>query len=151
MVKNGGYKKPKADFLQATRIKERIDHFAHTVIFMVTSWECYKIHGYPPGYKQKQKTHGVAHNTGVNHVWNSPDLYDQIDQQAGKVGKFLSNLNNDQYYHLMTLLSQHLSILVKYSTQQENSSSYTSGIWKSLSPNLIYSSIKFWIMDSGAS
>ena len=113
--------------------------------------KCYKIHGYPPGYKSKQKFNSVA----ANQASFLPLTADNSDHQSSHVGSFLQNLNTEQYQQLMTLLSTHLSTSAKESTQQEAaqqdvpSTSYVVGICLSASITPNFSSMKLWIIDSG--
>ena len=75
---------------------------------------CYKLHGYPPGYKPRPKEN--RHGNSVNQVVNAVALAD--DQPSGQVvmltdqpevGNFLQNLSSRQYHQLMSMLSHHLA------------------------------------------
>ncbi|KAL5540434.1 hypothetical protein UlMin_044950 [Ulmus minor] len=87
--------------------------------------KCYKIHGYPPGFKPKQRDNPPYSNnhTAVN-----------------------------QYQQLMSMLSSHLVTSVKTTPDQRDvpAVSYTTGICFSVSLNHVFSSTQFWIVDSGA-
>ena len=110
--------------------------------------KCYKIHGNPPGYKQKQKPQTLA----VNQVSAQVDHVDVVDQLNNQVGNFLQTLNTTQYQHLMTMLSNHLASSNQPSDQHNSpSTSFIAGICLLASSNPAISSMRTWIIDSSAS
>ena len=115
--------------------------------------KCYKIHGYPPGFRQRQKNQSNNNqNTTVNQISNQSGLDDKIDRDHGGVRSFFQNLNNTQCQQLMALLSTQLSSTIRVNEQPDvPSTSYTTGTCFSVVMNLVLSSPQFWIVDSGAS
>ncbi|KAL2526366.1 Uncharacterized protein Adt_11420 [Abeliophyllum distichum] len=106
---------------------------------------CYKLHGYPPGFKHKQRDSSSSNinYTAVNQV-SDQDSYKpniQLDQQNG-VGNFFQSLNSNQCQQLMSMLSGQLDSSTKTATDQHETSntSYTTDICFSVSPNPIFSS-----------
>ncbi|KAA8535110.1 hypothetical protein F0562_030113 [Nyssa sinensis] len=67
---------------------------------------CYKIHGYPPGYKFRSNNNS---NATAHQVSTSDDRPDQ----SNSFGGFVQNLNSNQYQQLMSMLSTHLSSSTK--------------------------------------
>ena len=54
--------------------------------------KCYKIHGYPPGYKPRPKPQTIA----TNQVFTQP-ISDEQSSESGTVGSFFQSLNFNQY------------------------------------------------------
>ena len=72
---------------------------------------CYKLHGYPPEYRQRKKP--TSHNNQSTHV-NRISNTDGVADHANTVSdNFLQNLNNSQCQQLMSFLSSHLSSAAK--------------------------------------
>ncbi|KAI9200469.1 hypothetical protein LWI28_008431 [Acer negundo] len=67
---------------------------------------CYKLHGYPPGYKFRNNS---TSNAAAHQVSTSDDRTDQ----SNGFGGFLQNLNSNQYQQLMSMFSTHLSSSTK--------------------------------------
>ncbi|KAA8550199.1 hypothetical protein F0562_001883 [Nyssa sinensis] len=67
---------------------------------------CYKIHGYPSGYKFRSNNNS---NAAAHQVSTSDDRPDQ----SNSFGGFFQNLNSNQYQQLMSMLSTHLSSSTK--------------------------------------
>ena len=111
--------------------------------------KCYKLHGYPPGYKPKMRTTSAT----INQVSTQSASNDNGDQDTHGVGNFIKNLNVNQYQHLMSILSTHMHSAPKSPKPQPNipSTSYSACICFSIALNPMFASSKFWIMDSGAS
>ncbi|KAA8536734.1 hypothetical protein F0562_029212 [Nyssa sinensis] len=74
----------------------------HCKILGHTVDRCYKIHGYPPGYKFRSNNNS---NAAAYQVSTSDDRSDQSNSFEG----FVQNLNSNQYQQLMSMLSTHLS------------------------------------------
>ena len=85
------------------RLKEKNVPFAHIITILATIEKCYKLHGYPPGYKLKQS----SLNGPINHISTQVALDEQYND-SGNIGAFIKTLNTDQYQQLMTMLSNHL-------------------------------------------
>ncbi|KAI9178269.1 hypothetical protein LWI28_024501 [Acer negundo] len=90
-----GYKGQKKDRPYCTHCKIH----GHTID------RCFKIHGYPPGYKPKPRDNNL-YNVGSNSV-NQVSGYAMQSDQASP-SNFFQNLNSTQYQQLMTMLSTHL-------------------------------------------
>ncbi|KAL5566971.1 hypothetical protein UlMin_030135 [Ulmus minor] len=92
--------------------------------------KCYKIHGYPPGFKPKQRdTPPYSNNhTAVNQVSNQlPSCSAAENDQQGAVGNFVQNLNTNQYQQLMSMLSSHLVTSTTPDQRDVPASSYPTG------------------------
>ncbi|KAK0607139.1 hypothetical protein LWI29_010020 [Acer saccharum] len=113
---------------------------------------CYKLHGYPPGYKPRQKNN--QGNQGFSSQTQA--VANQVTDHTssgwkGSVNNFVQMLNANQYQQLMSMLSNHLTTSTKASSITENpSTSYATGICFSVSLNPILSSPEIWIVYSGA-
>ena len=60
--------------------------------------KCYKIHGYPPGFRQKNKNQPFNNsNIVANQVTTQNFTTDSADRDNGTMGTFLQNLNSAQY------------------------------------------------------
>ncbi|KAA8520102.1 hypothetical protein F0562_014358 [Nyssa sinensis] len=78
----------------------------HCKILGHTVDHCYKIHGYPLGYKFRSNNNS---NAAAHQVSTSDDRSDQ----SNSFGGFVQNLNSNQYQQLMPMLSTHLSSSAK--------------------------------------
>lgn len=112
---------------------------------------CYKLHGYPPGYKPKQKP-GSRNYTGFNPHSNN-NVANQIscsvsNQSQGNTGNFMQTLNHDQCQQLMSMLSTHLTTS-KMDDEVANVD-HVSGTILSVSINQVLNSPRHWVLDSGA-
>ncbi|XP_072950413.1 uncharacterized protein [Typha angustifolia] len=106
--------------------------------------KCYKLHGYPPGYKVRQKHNSQIFAARVNHVTDSTS-----NGKTNNMGGFVQMLNPVQYQHLMNMLSNHL-ITAKANTETFASTSATSGTCFLVSLNPSLQSPNIWIVDYGA-
>ncbi|KAL5552689.1 hypothetical protein UlMin_040090 [Ulmus minor] len=105
---------------------------------------CYKIHGYPPGYKFRINNNS---NATAHQVFASDDRLDQ----SNSFGGFVQNLNSNQYQQLMSMFSTHLSNPTKVNNGPDSSqTNCLTGMCFYVSLNPIFSSNQFWIIDSGA-
>lgn len=103
---------------------------------------CYEFHGYPPGYKPKQKSPTVA----VNQVSNKPlSMNDRLDSLNDNS---LKNLSIKQCYQIMTMLVNHLISLEVNEHHDKSSTSYMAGTCYSVSSKFDINPMKFWIIDS---
>ena len=111
---------------------------------------CYKLHGYPPGYRQKSKPNSAnSSHTMVNKISNDDNAHDASKAMSNTL---LQNRNTEQCQQLMSLLSNHLSSAAHISDSTATpSTSYTSGICSSISSNQSFSSSHLWLVDFGAS
>lgn len=114
---------------------------------------CYKLHGYPPGYKQKQRPQNVSiANAIVNQLSDQSSPCNSSEQAHGQLGHFLKTLSDTQYQQLMTMLSTHLVSSNKaIESPEDPSSSLTAGYSYSITLNPQFNSTSHWIMDSGVS
>ena len=105
---------------------------------------CYKLHGYPPGYKPKSRapTMPVA-NTSIKQISDQTDA--KKDSEDGSVGSFVKTLNTSQYQQLMSMLSAHL-VSTKVDDSSENPSATGTCFTVSMHPVLMHK----WIVDTGA-
>ena len=112
---------------------------------------CYKLHGYPLGYKQKSKSQNAVINQVSSQV-DSPSVQ-KAAHDNGQIGTFIKNLNSDQYQQLMTVLSNHLLSTVNMNASDSSSapSIHHAGICFSLSLSTLDSYSSLWILDFGAS
>ncbi|PON52071.1 hypothetical protein PanWU01x14_211860 [Parasponia andersonii] len=123
--------------------------------------QCYKLHGYPPGYQPRQKDSTQASNVSANTNQVSAFLSQNASAYTEKaiVGNFLQNLDANQYQRLMYMLSTHL-VASAITTSNDTSApctSYAIGICFSASSNVstslnaILSCSRHEIVDFGAS
>ncbi|XP_022867559.1 uncharacterized protein LOC111387248 [Olea europaea var. sylvestris] len=105
--------------------------------------KCYKLHGYPPGYKPRQK--GSYSNQGVNATAH---LVSESSNDQGNIGGFVQTLP-DQYHQLLTMLNIHLTS-AKTSTELDVKLINTAGISFSVSNHPNLHSPRHWIVDSDA-
>ncbi|CAA3023560.1 Hypothetical predicted protein [Olea europaea subsp. europaea] len=116
--------------------------------------KCYKIHGFPPGFKSKRRDNfqNFLKSNAVNQISVNSQIEEKpIHQQVG-LEKFMQNLNSNQYQYLMTMLSTHLASNSQPTPNDldKNDSTYTAGIYHSaIIPT--FSCKNIWIVDSGAS
>ncbi|KAK0581916.1 hypothetical protein LWI29_019529 [Acer saccharum] len=117
--------------------------------------KCYKLHGYPPGYKPKQRNSSsnqvmaaFPSQASINQV--SATESEQVSQQRN-FGNFVQMLNPPQYQHLMSMLTAQMNAASKPQMDTGSpSTSYATGICLSVSFNPILASSHYWIIDSGA-
>ncbi|XP_073023649.1 uncharacterized protein [Primulina eburnea] len=75
---------------------------------------CYKIHGYPPGYKFKGKFPSKPSHATANQLSGTPiSSISSISSSPASTSSnnVLQNFNKDQVEQLMTMFAQHLSTL----------------------------------------
>lgn len=106
---------------------------------------CFKIHGYPPGFKQNPPRRYAAYASGEEST--------DVHQMEGVIETSSSNLaphiTLDQYNHLLSMINK----------QKDQDSSYSgagseigcSGLFAGTHCLLSYTSTDDWILDSGAS
>ena len=121
---------------------------------------CYKIHGYPPGYKPRPKTQTGSTQFSANQIsahsvtqsnHDSGNVGGQELHDSGNVGGFIQSLNSNQYQQLMTMLSSHLASSIPTPAAQDNATvSYATGTCFLVPLKSVSHSNHFWIVDSGA-
>lgn len=79
--------------------------------------KCYKLHGYPPGYKPRQKTQNISIKISSK---------EDKDKDSGS-GSTPQSLNPDQYQQLLFMLSTHLAFVKPPNITEESSISYLTG------------------------
>ncbi|XP_022871010.1 uncharacterized protein LOC111390234 [Olea europaea var. sylvestris] len=107
--------------------------------------KCYKLHGFPPGYKPKERA-GRSSNQANCVV---AGLISDLDQTQHKVGDFMQTLNAAQYQHLLSILNDHLTA-AKFETQEEAVPDQITGTCLSISFKPMLNSPRIWVIDSGA-
>lgn len=121
---------------------------------------CYRIHGYPSGYKYKSKPKFENHHTSGSASYprtNPPTVV--VNNVAGSIVlesksdvNFFQTLTPDQHTQLMKMFIIHLSTpSLDSHTPDRASSSFTTCICLSASLMPSLSTGKPWILDSGAS
>ncbi|XP_052205378.1 uncharacterized protein LOC127810140 isoform X2 [Diospyros lotus] len=88
--------------------------------------KCYKLHGYPPGYKPKQRFNPSQTNFNAK-----PNVVSQVsDASHGnpqEIHGFMQYLSPGQYQHLLNLLNSHLTMAK--TTESDNSIGQVSGFY----------------------
>ncbi|KAK0581180.1 hypothetical protein LWI29_011056 [Acer saccharum] len=92
----------------------------HCKIHGHTIDRCFKIHGYPPGYKSKSRENS---NFNVHQVTTFEDKADH----SGSFGGFVRDLNPNQYRQLMLMFSTHLTNSIKSASDQDVTTYPTEG------------------------
>ncbi|KAJ0018876.1 hypothetical protein Pint_10931 [Pistacia integerrima] len=116
----------------------------HCKILGHTVDRCYKIHGYPPGYKFRS-------NNNYNVAAHQVSTTDNRSYHSNSFGGFVQNLNSNQYQQLMSMLSTHLSSSAKVTNAPDpGQTNCLAGICFSVFWSPLFSSNRFWIVDSGA-
>ncbi|XP_073138009.1 uncharacterized protein [Henckelia pumila] len=105
---------------------------------------CYKIHGYPPGFKHHNSTSNRASNSSVNQV--STNTSSRATNSSSNIFQNLDKTHMDQ---LLNMLIQHISASDINSESQEGNN--ISGTCFSISVPKLLKSPTYWIVDSGAS
>lgn len=105
---------------------------------------CYKLHGYPPGYK-----------FGNSNSAQNPKPVAEVDKQPENSGKpnqsaFFASLSADQYSQLMSMLQSHLGSSTSPNTQKAEVNHITSTCLSINSSNDT-GFLQAWVIDSGAS
>lgn len=116
--------------------------------------KCYKLHGYPPGYKAKQKS-TTSSRSGENNTSNYAPANQVIEsipkQPQSSVEDFMQTLNHNKYQHLMNMLNSYLaSAKIESGIGIDAHSNKMTGTCFSISVNLVLNSPKHWVVDSGA-
>ena len=70
---------------------------------------CYKIHGYPPGFKQRQKVPAGNSNAAANQVSDQLGVQEKDNIDSSGQGDVFQNLNTSQYQQLVKLLTAQIS------------------------------------------
>ena len=119
------------------RAKKDRPQCSHCGLLGHTADKCYKLHGYPPGYKPKNKAHS---HTTVNLVTETTPVSDI--SSADSIG-----LSAQQYQNLVSTLTTQLSNVAKpLGTTSEPSGGISCTVPNPLQPFPSH----FWIVDSGA-
>lgn len=155
MIRNDTNKKPSFTSSAGHRTQRKDRPLCtHCNLHGHTVGKCYKLHGYPPSYRHKLRSNTASVNqTSVALTTpNTPDNIQPSQGPATSSSNVLQGISNQQYQQLMTLLSPHFSSQIKDTPPESTTSStYTSGICLSISMNDTFSSVHYWILDSGAS
>lgn len=115
---------------------------------------CYKIHGFPPGYKMRGKINYKHSNVPVNQVSGQHRLStneQSSNDQYVSVSQPLQSFDKCQMEQLMNLFIKQLS---SSATKEESTTavdSVVSGICSSVSVFSTLNDSSCWIVDSGAS
>ncbi|XP_073046189.1 uncharacterized protein [Primulina eburnea] len=108
---------------------------------------CYKIHGYPPGYKNRFKQGNRVSTAPVNQVAGQANVSENQDSST-----IFQNFNKGHMEQLMAMFIQQLSSSDKKVDIQDNASNpSTSGTCFSISVPSALNIPTCWIVDSGAS
>ena len=116
--------------------------------------KCYKIHGYPPRFRQRQKNQSNFNhpNAVVSQVSNQPHLGEQDIVANANDNKFLQTLSADQCQQLLAMLSSHLTSTGRPLDQIDSPSTlYVTSRCFSVFIHPILSYTNYLIVDSGAS
>lgn len=115
-----------------------------------TTETCYKIHGYPTGYKSRFKNSSynrshipVAPVNQVSDQWLPPETNSENNQE------FFQSLDKNQYTQLMSMFAKHLS--ATDNSQNISGENHSTGTCFSFSVPHTLISPQTWIVDSGAS
>lgn len=96
--------------------------------------KCYKLHGYPPGYRSNNRTNAVSNGNTTS---------------SSKQSAFFASLNNDQYTHLMWMLQTHLSEVTNAAKPADVT--HVVGTISTAFSTMHTREGNCWIIDSGAS
>lgn len=108
--------------------------------------KCYKLHGFPPGYKFRNQN---FNNTEIVVAPSSTTV--GVNSVAPpNSSNFFSTLNTTQYTQLMEMLNSHLKTAATDSIVATSAVTHTIGICSLTSSPLLLSS-NTWIVSSGAS
>ncbi|XP_022856063.1 uncharacterized protein LOC111377235, partial [Olea europaea var. sylvestris] len=113
--------------------------------------KCYKLHGYPPGYKMKQRSNFTDQvDNQPRHIAANQVVFANKSEQAHTNAEdFMHSLNHTQYQQLMNMLGNHLTS-AKTNTRNDEHTNQVSGTCFSIVLNPCLNSPKHWVMDSGA-
>ncbi|KAL5570625.1 hypothetical protein UlMin_027200 [Ulmus minor] len=140
VVKTGGSNSQRfqnSNFNASKNQKRDRPYCTHCKILGHTMDRCYKIHGYPPGYKFKINNNS---NAAAHQVSTSNDRPDQ----SSPFGSFVQNMSSNQYQQLMSLFSTHLTNPTQVNNGPNSSqSNCLAGMCFSVSLNPIFSSNQF--------
>ena len=121
-VCNDASKKPVFDNMNNKNQRKDRPFCTHCNFHGHTIEKCYKLHGYPPGYKPKQRSQPMARNSMQNVFANQVSTQIASDDQhsnSGNIGAFLNTLSTNQYQQLMAMLSHHLASSVPANTSAD--------------------------------
>lgn len=134
-----------------TKKKEKA-HCTHCGLQGHTIDRCYKLHGYPPGYKfsgsknaspsSSTKSYELSKATAVENL-------NAIQHSSPSPSELLPNFTPEQCQSLMNLLQTHLTKAQTTSDVASSSTTHVAGTCYSVL-NSIHSSTR-WVLDSGAS
>lgn len=113
-----------------------------------TMEKCYKLHGFPPGFRHKHKFHPDSNTSAITNQTSHDSLYDTTNNKnTTDVTKFFQHLDKTQCHDLWSLLSSHLNKPPKADDHAStNSTSYTTGRCLSASNTRLYTSTNgLWI------
>ncbi|KAL5556239.1 hypothetical protein UlMin_038475 [Ulmus minor] len=113
-VKTGGSNSQRfqnSNFNASKNQKRDRPYCTHCKILGHTMDRCYKIHGYPPGYKFKINNNS---NAAAHQVSASDDKPDQ----SSPFGSFVQNLSSNQYQQLMSCMCFSVSLNPIFSSNQ---------------------------------
>jgi len=73
--------------------------------------KCYKLHGYPPRYKSKQRNPSQIHPNQVNPIVSQVcETHQNLSSSNQVMGDFMQTLCHTQYQHLLSMLNTHLNV-----------------------------------------
>ncbi|XP_073120340.1 uncharacterized protein [Henckelia pumila] len=114
--------------------------------------KCYKINGYPPGYRHYYRSSSTNNSQAAVHQLSvTTQESASTTQVAPTFGSFFQTLNSDQCQHLMTLMSSQMVSSIPHSQQEPSSSTNPTGTCFSVMQNSLFFDPQLWIFDSGAS
>lgn len=113
-------------YCRQTRSEEGRPYCTHCKYHDHTGEKCYKLHGYPPGFKQKQKTPSEGHNSATTN--QVATLEDKSTKDNDSIGSFFQNLDTTQCHHPMNLLAKRMTSNFKIEAPVDNiSTSHNTG------------------------
>ena len=112
---------------------------------------CYKLHGYPPGYKMRSKEQsnggGPVNQISAPLYSNNQSIDNSSCTSDQSSGNFFQNLSTTQYNQLMSMFKSHLTMTTPDASVAANA---IAGTCLSVSQFSVATSKKIWILDSGA-
>lgn len=114
--------------------------------------KCYKLHSYPPGFKQQPRNQFNNQPVAINQVSSQSNHTEKNNQEVGGAHTFLKILDKTQYHQVITMFANNLSSFVNTGEHQDGpSASYSIGTCLCVSVTPLISSSRFWVVDSRAS
>ncbi|KAK6162879.1 hypothetical protein DH2020_002720 [Rehmannia glutinosa] len=108
--------------------------------------KCYKLHGYPPGYKPRPRIPPVVSGS-INQVSTLPHPADPPQSP----GNTVTSLNTTQCQQLIAMLSSQLSAISTAKEPLTPAPAQAPGTCLSITLDSTFFQSRFWIVDSGAS